>query len=191
MVAATPEELESARVRAGTSLRLARTWWETQRTHAPRSPILARTRRHVCVLSCKQGRRQINMAAKVNIHVAAGEGNVGEVKAYLKAGGIIDKRDADRWTPLMLAVREGHIEVARQLLRSGASLEAKDGDKWTAMHVAAANGHPQCCQLLLDRGGNPRAVDENKRTPLHWAMRWVDYILRSTSIYSKYYTTFN
>lgn len=110
---------------------------------------------------------------KIDIHVAAGQGNMGEVKAFLKAGGIIDKRDADRWTPLMLACREGHIEVARQFLRSGAALEARDGDKWTAMHVASANGHPQCCQLLLDRGGNPRAVDENKRTPLHWATRYL------------------
>ncbi|CAM9608836.1 unnamed protein product, partial [Hapterophycus canaliculatus] len=109
---------------------------------------------------------------KIDIHTAAGEGNLGEVKAFLKAGGMIDRRDQDRWTPLMFAVREGHLEVARQLLRSGAALEAKDGDKWTAMHVAAANGHPQCCQLLLDRGGNPRAVDENKRTPLHWATRY-------------------
>eukprot|EP00903_Cladosiphon_okamuranus_P015150 g14008.t1 len=107
-----------------------------------------------------------------DVHAAAAQGNLAEVKAFLKAGGIIDKRDADRWTPLMLAAREGHIEVARQLLRSGAALEARDGDKWTAMHVAAANGHPQCCQLLLDRGGNPRAVDENKRTPLHWATRY-------------------
>ncbi|CAM9781730.1 unnamed protein product [Ectocarpus sp. 6 AP-2014] len=109
---------------------------------------------------------------KIDIHEAAGDGNLAEVRAFLKAGGIIDKRDSDRWTPLMLSVREGHLEVARQLLRSGAALEAKDGDKWTAMHVAAANGHPQCCQLLLDRGGNPRAVDENRRTPLHWATRY-------------------
>ncbi|CAN0179609.1 unnamed protein product [Ectocarpus sp. 4 AP-2014] len=109
---------------------------------------------------------------KIDIHEAAGNGNLAEVRAFLKAGGIIDKRDCDRWTPLMLSVREGHLEVARQLLRGGATLEAKDGDKWTAMHVAAANGHPQCCQLLLDRGGNPRAVDENRRTPLHWATRY-------------------
>ncbi|CAB1105737.1 unnamed protein product [Ectocarpus sp. CCAP 1310/34] len=106
---------------------------------------------------------------KIDIHEAAGDGNLAEVRAFLKAGGIVDKRDSDRWTPLMLSVREGHLEVARQLLRSGAALEAKDGDKWTAMHIAAANGQLQCCQLLLDRGGNPRAVDENRRTPLHWA----------------------
>lgn len=110
--------------------------------------------------------------AKVDIHEAAGDGRLNDVKTYLKNGGLIDKRDADRWTPLMMAVREGHIEVAKLLLRSGASLEAKDSDKWTAMHVAAANGHPQCCQLLLDRGSNPKAVDENRRTPLHWATRY-------------------
>lgn len=75
---------------------------------------------------------------KIDIHAAAGEGNLGDVKAFIKAGGAIDKRDADRWTPLMLSVREGHVEVARHLLRNGAALEAKDGDKWTAMHVAAA-----------------------------------------------------
>lgn len=109
---------------------------------------------------------------KIDIHESAGSGCLNDVKAYLKSGGLIDKRDADRWTPLMLAVREGHLEVAKCLLRSGANLEAKDGDKWTAMHVAAANGHPHCCQLLLDRGANVRAIDENKRTPLHWATRW-------------------
>lgn len=108
---------------------------------------------------------------KLDIHEVAGQGSLNDVKTYLKAGGLIDKRDADRWTPLMMAAREGHLEVAKILLRSGASLEARDGDKWTAMHVAAANGHPQCCQLLLDRGANPRVVDENKRTPLHWATR--------------------
>ncbi|CAM9849206.1 unnamed protein product, partial [Laminaria digitata] len=110
--------------------------------------------------------------SKIDIHEAAGEGCLSEVKAYLKVGGLIDKRDSDRWTPLMLAVREGHLEVAKVLLRSGATLEARDTDKWTAMHVVAANGHPQCCQLLLDRGGNPRALDENRRTPLHWATRY-------------------
>lgn len=113
---------------------------------------------------------------KVDIHEVAGQGSLSDVKMYLKAGGLIDKRDADRWTPLMMAAREGHLEVAKILLRSGASLEARDGDKWTAMHVAAANGHPQCCQLLLDRGANPRVVDENKRTPLHWATRCRLYI---------------
>lgn len=148
------------------------------------SPESSRTVRvHTCttsytyydlpLLSEGKGAKSVHtMSNKIDIHGAAGEGNLAEVKAFLKAGGIIDKRDADRWTPLMLSVREGHLEVARQLLRSGAALEAKDGDKWTAMHVAAANGHPQCCQLLLDRGGNPRAADENKRTPLHWASRY-------------------
>lgn len=116
-------------------------------------------------------RPTVAVGGKIDIHESAGGGCLVDVKAYLKAGGLIDKRDADRWTPLMLAVREGHLEVAKLLLRSGATLEARDSDKWTALHVAAANGHPQCCQLLLDRGANPRAVDENKRTPLHWATR--------------------
>lgn len=115
-----------------------------------------------------------------DIHEAAGEGRLSDVKACLKDGGLINKRDADRWTPLMMAVREGHLEVAKFLVRSGAGLEAEDGDKWTAMHIAAANGHPHCCQVLLDRGANPRAIDENKRTPLHWATRWDSYGERPT-----------
>lgn len=108
---------------------------------------------------------------KVNPHQAAGQGDVAQVKRYLKEGGAVDKRDGDGWTPCMMAVREGHLEVARLLLRAAANVDATESDKWTALHVAAANGHPNCCQLLLSRGANPRVYDDNKRTPLHWAAR--------------------
>ena len=55
---------------------------------------------------------------------AAGDGDIGEVKAAIAAGAIVDTQDTSGWTPLLSACRGNHTAVARLLLGThGANTE--------------------------------------------------------------------
>ena len=59
-----------------------------------------------------------------NLTMAAYDGKLAKVKAYLEAGATcIDKGDKDGFTPLILAAQEGHLEVVQALLAAKAMVD--------------------------------------------------------------------
>lgn len=61
---------------------------------------------------------------------------------------LLDSRDRDQATPLIMAANEGHVEVCKVLLKAGADPLAKDKDGRTPLHDAAGLGRLEVVQLL-------------------------------------------
>lgn len=59
------------------------------------------------------------------MHEAAKNGNVDAVRAQLRRGAKIERRDAEGKTPLHWAAQNGHIEVVKLLIEAGADINNK------------------------------------------------------------------
>jgi len=106
---------------------------------------------------------------RTDLHKAAFDGNVEEVKKLLKKGADPNVQDKDGWTPLHLAASEGHVDVAKLLLEHGADPNAQDKHGNTPLHDAAFEGHVGIVKLLLDHGADPTAKNKDGDTPLDLA----------------------
>jgi len=130
------------------------------------------------------------------LHRAAGEGDLVEVKRLLAQGADTNSRDADGWTPLQWAAYEGQAEVVRFLLSAGADRDAHalepgelnwllntdfirpvSAEQWTSLHkrknetalrAALAKGRAEAADLLLDPSLDQKGKDEL----LLWAVKW-------------------
>ena len=69
---------------------------------------------------------------------------------------MLDAKDKDRYTPLMLAVIGGHVGVVGLLLQEGAGINVVGGASGidTALMIAAANNNIEILELLLSKGAN-------------------------------------
>ena len=96
------------------------------------------------------------------LHTAALRGDRAEIPRLLKEGAVVDARDADGRTPLLLAVRAGHSDIARMLLEAGADVDARGATmQITPLMVAAQRGDVDSVALLLEKGADPNAVSKN------------------------------
>ena len=107
----------------------------------------------------------------VAIRNAARDGDIVKVHAILDADPkVVDARDNDGVTALILAAQNGHAEVAKQLLDKGAAADARNNDGWTALMVAAANGHVEVAKQLLDKGAAVDVRNNDGWTALMYAV---------------------
>ena len=100
--------------------------------------------------------------------VAAQEGDVQAVAAWLDDGGGVDERCAahDGATLLFAAAYGGQGAVVRMLLARGASVNLQDFHGITALMAAANQGHATIVQALLDAKADASLQDENGGTAL-------------------------
>jgi len=87
---------------------------------------------------------------------------------------LIDCRNRDGWTPLMLASARGHLPVVQKLIEAGADYALTETDLgYTALHLAAWNNRPEVVTYLCGDVGCPVDPEgENWRTPLMLAANW-------------------
>jgi hypothetical protein len=92
------------------------------------------------------------------------------VDPLVRAGAVVDQRDEDAMTPLMLAVWYGGHRTAAELLRLGADplLCCQKGRQ--ALHYACSEGFRTESEMLMARGGFTTKRDDEGRTPLDIAM---------------------
>jgi ankyrin repeat protein len=74
------------------------------------------------------------------------------IKFLIGTGAILDPRNRDQLTPLMLAASRGKQEVAECLLDCGAALNMCTDGHQTALTQALKNGHDNVVRVLLERG---------------------------------------
>jgi len=87
---------------------------------------------------------------------------------------MVNCRNRDGWTPLMLASARGHVPVVIKLLEFGGDPALTETDLgYTALHLAAWNNRPNVVKHLVEEAGftvDPEG--ENSRTPLMLASNW-------------------
>jgi ankyrin repeat protein len=87
-----------------------------------------------------------------NLHDAVVAGNRAAVEAGISSGAPIDARDAQRRTPLLLAVAHHRVEIAQLLIDAGADINAQAANADTPWLLAGAEGQTEILQLMLPHG---------------------------------------
>eukprot|EP00762_Andalucia_godoyi_P003654 ANDGO_00632.mRNA.1 Ankyrin repeat and KH domain-containing protein mask len=83
---------------------------------------------------------------------------------------VLDAKDHQGRTPLLIAAYMGFTKIASILLNAGASKDLVDGEGNTPLLVAAEIGNIELVETLLSRKADPTAVNHRGRTFLHIAV---------------------
>ena len=87
-------------------------------------------------------------------------------ECFIGAGFNVNLRDANDWTPLMIAAFNGSEKVAILLINHGADINATDRDGYAPIHWAAYNGYQKVISLLLRKGVYANVTSYAGLTPL-------------------------
>lgn len=107
------------------------------------------------------------------IHSYAASGQLGPLQQLLDEDEeLLDARDENKRTPLMVAVLNGEATVGSMLAECGADLALTDGDGNSALHLAcAAKKGRLACSMLLWAGAERDVVNAAGETALHVCCR--------------------
>jgi ankyrin repeat protein len=97
---------------------------------------------------------------------AVRDGNETAVRQLLTHGTDVSRRNANRWTPLMVASFAGNRQVAALLIEAGADVNAQDPRGYAPLHWAAFKNYHEVVQLLLQRGAFVNIKSASGLTPL-------------------------
>ncbi len=90
---------------------------------------------------------------------AAFEGNTVWVAEALENEMLVDQRNKENRTALMLAAFNGHTETLQVLLNAGADVTLRDSSGRTPLMFASTGPFPSAVRLLLKNGSEVNAVD--------------------------------
>ena len=100
-----------------------------------------------------------NWFKKEQLHLAAMNGDVGEIKRLLESGYLesINEFDEFALTPLIWAAKSGNIEAMKLLIAAGADINAHDEAKIgnTTISGVADEASYEMLQALIQAGANP------------------------------------
>lgn len=100
-------------------------------------------------------------------HLAAGLGQVDQLKALIKERAINRMTPDGLWTAINLAANNGQLQCLQVLIESGVYIENPTCS--TPLMRAAINGHVQCVRALIKAGAKVNVVDVDGSTPLSLA----------------------
>jgi ankyrin repeat protein len=83
--------------------------------------------------------------------VAAGKGDLVEMRRLIDRGANVNTVALDDWTPLTRAADRGGVEAVRLLIASGGDVNKPSGDL-SPLFFAADGGHLAVVRLLLENG---------------------------------------
>jgi len=110
-----------------------------------------------------------DLRGMTQLHWAAGDGRIKDVKFFLEKGADINARDKNSNTPLHKAVFSGHTKTAELLIAKGADINVRDNNGSTPLHTAAFRGHSKIVELLLSAGADANAKNNRGKTPFYYA----------------------
>ena len=105
-----------------------------------------------------------------NIHEAASDGKLCEVKRFIKQGVKVDLQDKNQRTSLHKAAEKGYVKIGEFLLSKGANLEALCNHNYTPLIWSTSRGNKDFSEMLLDKGANIDHKKNSNVTSLHWAV---------------------
>jgi ankyrin repeat protein len=101
---------------------------------------------------------------RVDLHVAALQGNLSAVEQHINAESDLNQKDAYGSTPLILAITFGRTEVAKALIEAGADMTLTNNDGATPLHIAAFFCRIEIVKALLDHGADKTGRNKAGRT---------------------------
>jgi ankyrin repeat protein len=100
---------------------------------------------------------------------AARSGTVEDLKILVyKNPEIINTKNENGFTPLILACYKGNVAVAKFLIENSKTIDVSS-DMGTPLMAATYKGQAELVQLLLENKANPNIADSNGTTPLIYA----------------------
>jgi ankyrin repeat protein len=90
----------------------------------------------------------VGCGPSVDIHQAAGDGNIKAVKQHIAAGTDVNAKNECGWTPLHYAETK---EIAELLIAKGADVNVKDKRGFTPLHNA---DNKEIAELLIANGAD-------------------------------------
>lgn len=90
-----------------------------------------------------------------------------KIAELLERGAHIDAHQANKKTPLILAIERGDAEVMRFLINHGANV-----NDYNALIAAIRNGRADMVAILLDNGANVNALTSKGNTPVFYAIEY-------------------
>ncbi|XP_017768310.1 PREDICTED: kinase D-interacting substrate of 220 kDa isoform X3 [Nicrophorus vespilloides] len=98
------------------------------------------------------------------------ENNLQGLQQFLESKDtIVDDRDENGGTALILAASKGKSSFVRELLAHGADPNAEDSDNWSALLCASKEGYVDICLQLIEQHAEIEHRDMGGWTPLMWA----------------------
>jgi ankyrin repeat protein len=117
-------------------------------------------------------RWHLRRVAAREIFPAAAGGDLERLKWCVSVRpGLLEARNANGDTPLLVAISPIGEEMATFLVDSGADVSAANASGRTPLHLAANFGMVALGRLLIEHGADPDAAAKDGRTPLHEAVR--------------------
>lgn len=111
-----------------------------------------------------------------DIYEAIDSGYVEQMVMLLEQNpGLLDAKNIDGMTPLILAAYRGHNEIVKTLLAMGADASIGDNENSGPIHNAAVGGHNDVIGLLLGHGVDINARDDNGMTALSFSISFRNY----------------
>lgn len=109
------------------------------------------------------------------LHVAIAKGCDAAATALIAHGQALDARDADGWTPLLLAAHAGRVDIVRGLLAAGRAAvnvdAVADRPALSPLQAAAEGGHLDVIELLVQAGADMARHSADKPAALELAVR--------------------
>lgn len=103
------------------------------------------------------------------LHLAASHNHIDVVTLLLDSGAVIDPRDKNMATPLLLSVRKGLLSMAQLLLDRGAEKFTMDRMSRSCTYFASTCGNLALAKLFINSNNCNSADNVWSSTPLHIA----------------------
>lgn len=107
-----------------------------------------------------------SMTANDKLIAAAGKGDVAAVQAALRDGAVVDARDRNGRTALLIATHGNKVEVARVLIAAGANVNARDSIQDSPYLYAGAEGRNEILKMTLAAGADLKSTNRYGGTAL-------------------------
>jgi ankyrin repeat protein len=105
-------------------------------------------------------------AGLVDLHVAAGTGDLEAIRKHIEMGSDLNVRDKEGGAcPLSTAALYGQAEAAKALIEGGADIDCRGNDGATPLHVAAFFCRPEIVKALVDAGADQTIKNSYGSTP--------------------------
>ena len=104
-----------------------------------------------------------------SLHIAAGDGDIEQLKLHIAKGANLNAIDDYRYTPITRAIETGQLDAAKLLLEAGADANGKDGNERFPLILVTATNRTEFVALLLANGARTNVKDRSGQLPLHIA----------------------